>query len=244
MKYMGSKARFVKEILPIILRRRRKDQWYIEPFAGGMNVICNVRGNRIANDINYNLIQMWKKLIDGWIPKQYTYEEYKQIKNNKDKYPPYEIGWVGFCCSYRSKYFGGFAGIKKEKSGKIRNYQIEAIKNISKQIPKMKNVIFENKPYYKLKLPPKSIIYCDPPYKGTTKYNEKNFDYNFFWNWIRNIDKQGHTIFVSEYNAPSDFECVWKKKVISSLSVNGKAGSNKLSIEKLFKIKNMNKNFF
>lgn len=46
---MGSKARFTKDILPIILKDRRKDQWYVELFSGGMNVICEVDGNRIAN---------------------------------------------------------------------------------------------------------------------------------------------------------------------------------------------------
>ena len=58
MKYMGSKARFTKEILPIILKDRKPEQWYIEPFAGGMNAVCEVQGNRIANDKNLHLIAM------------------------------------------------------------------------------------------------------------------------------------------------------------------------------------------
>ena len=33
MKYMGSKARFSKDILPIILKDRTVEQWYVEPFA-------------------------------------------------------------------------------------------------------------------------------------------------------------------------------------------------------------------
>ena len=33
MKYMGSKARFTKEILPIILKDRKPEQWYVEPFT-------------------------------------------------------------------------------------------------------------------------------------------------------------------------------------------------------------------
>lgn len=76
MKYMGSKARFTKEILPIILKDRKPEQWYVEPFAGGMNAICEVKGNRIANDIHYYLIEMWRKLVGGWIPKKITKEEY------------------------------------------------------------------------------------------------------------------------------------------------------------------------
>lgn len=65
MKYMGSKARFTKEILPIILKDRKPEQWYVEPFAGGMNVICEVQGNRIANDKNEFLIEMWRDLTKG-----------------------------------------------------------------------------------------------------------------------------------------------------------------------------------
>lgn len=102
---------------------------------------------------------------------------------------------------------------------------------------KYEGVIFQNKPYYELELPSNSIVYCDPPYEGTTKY-ATDFDHNLFWNWARNISKQGHTVFVSEYNAPNDFECVWQKEVKSSLSANGKIGGSKLSVEKLFRYKN------
>ncbi len=238
MKYMGSKARFSKEILPIVLKDRTDDQWYIEPFAGGMNMICEVGGKRIANDIHYHLIQMWKELVSGWTPRKITKEEYSEVRTNQSKYPAYFVGWVGFNCSYSGKWFGGFADdypeSRRNKKGVLPNYQMEAINNIPKQVEKMKGVIFQNKPYYELELPPKSIVYCDPPYEGTTKY-ANDFDHNFFWNWVRNISKQGHTVFVSEYNAPADFVCVWQKETNSQLSANGKIGGNKVSVEKLFK---------
>ena len=34
MKYMGSKNRHSKQILPIILKDRSPEQWYVEPFVG------------------------------------------------------------------------------------------------------------------------------------------------------------------------------------------------------------------
>ena len=52
-------------ILPIILKDRKPEQWYVEPFAGGMNAICEVQGNRIANDKNLHLIAMWKGLSEN-----------------------------------------------------------------------------------------------------------------------------------------------------------------------------------
>jgi DNA adenine methylase len=234
---MGSKARFTKDILPIILKDRKPDQWYVEPFAGGMNMICQVQGNRIANDVHYYLIQMWRELVSGWIPKKITNDEYSDIRTNKSKYPAYIVGWCGFNCSYSGKWFGGFADdypeSRRNKNGILPNYQMEAINNIPKQVEKMKGVIFQNKTYYELELPPNSIVYCDPPYQGTTKYANE-FDHTIFWNWVRNISKQGHTVFVSEYNAPADFECVWQKETNSQLSANDKIGGNKVSTERLF----------
>lgn len=229
---MGSKARFSKEILPIILKDRKPDQWYIEPFAGGMNMICEVKGKRLANDVHYYLIQMWEQLVKGWIPEKITKDMYLSIKQNPEKYPPHFVGWVGFNCSYSGKWWGGFAGETKTKIGTVRDYQQEAIQNVIKQVKKMDNCLFSNKPYYELDLPSDSIVYCDPPYAGTTKY-DNDFDHELFWQWVRNISKF-HKVFVSEYNAPNDFVCLWEKSAKSSLSANGKIGGNKLSVEKLF----------
>jgi DNA adenine methylase len=240
MKYMGSKARFIHELLPIILKDKKQDQWWVEPFAGGMNAICEVDGNRIANDVNTYLIDMWKALVDGWIPTKITKEQYTDIRLNKDNHPNHLVGWVGFNCSYSGKWFGGFANdypeSRRNKNGVLPNYQEESIRSILRQVPKMKNVIFENKPYYDLDIPPCSIIYCDPPYESTTKYKD-SFEHEPFWQWCRDLTKEGHIVFVSEYKAPTDFECIWSKEVVSQLSANGKSGGNKKSVEKLFKYK-------
>jgi len=235
MKYMGSKARFAKDLLSIILKERKESQYYVEPFAGGMNSICEVGDNRIANDINYYLIEMWKELVGGWVPSKITKEQYNDVRVNKQKYPAAFVGWVGFNCSYSGKWFGGFAGETKTKIGTVRDYQNEAINNVLKQAEKLRGVVFENRCYNELILPPNSIIYCDPPYEGTTKYSN-NFDHKAFWVWCREQARAGHKIFVSEYSAPSDFRCIWQKVAKSSLSANGIIGGNKISTEKLFTI--------
>lgn len=243
MKYMGSKARFVKEILPIILKDRKPEQWYVEPFAGGMNVICEVGGKRIANDNNYYLIEMWKGLAKGnkyptEIPKD-LYDFARDIYNGREEKTLSDdlIGWIGWMGSANGRFFdGGYSGKSNTKIGTIRDYIKEAMSNIEKQLPKMVGVQFENKDYTELKIPNGSVIYCDIPYKGTKQYStSKNFNHSNFWEWCREKAKQGHAVFVSEYNAPDDFECVWQKETKSSLSANGKIGGNKLSMEKLFK---------
>ena len=45
------------------------------------------------------------------------------------------------------------------------------------------------------------------------------------------MKERGHQIFISEYNMPDDFICVWQKEIISSLTQD--TGSKK-AIEKLF----------
>tara|TARA_R110000744_G_scaffold353575_1_gene459921 strand:+ start:379 stop:1092 length:714 start_codon:yes stop_codon:yes gene_type:complete len=233
MKYMGSKNRFAKELLPIILKDRAPEQWYVEPMVGGANMIDKVEGNRLGADFNEYLADMWQALTDGWVPKEhYTKEEYTDIKNNKENYPKYLVGYVGINCSYSGKWFGGYAGITQTKGG-VRDYQKEAFNNVTKQLKDLQNVIFEHKDYKNLTIPNKSIVYCDPPYEGTTKYKD-GFNHTDFWDWVRNKTNQGHQVFVSEYKAPEDFKCVWEKETKSSLSANGKSGGNKLSTEKLF----------
>lgn len=239
MKYMGSKARLAKEILPIILKNRMPEQWYVEPFAGGMNTVHLVDGPRIANDKHTPLIEMWKAIVNGWVPDKIDKSLYEHIRSNQDSYPNYLVGWVGFNCSYSGKWFGGFAGETKTKIGTTRDYQLEAIKNVLKQVEGMRGVLLENKPYWELDLPQNSIVYCDPPYDGTTGYAD-NFDHILFWDYVRGISKIGHSVFISEYNAPEDFECIWSAEVKSSLSANGKYGGSKISVEKLFRIKKTN----
>ena len=235
---MGSKARFAKHILPIVLEGRTEAQTYVEPFAGGMNMIDKVVGKRIANDIHTELIEMWKALVcDNWKPPYYSKDQYQQIRADKKSYKPHIVGWVGFACSYSGKYFGGYAGDYPEnrrlKNGKLPNYQIEAINSTAKQIPKLKGVEFTNKNYWELDIPKNSVIYCDPPYQNTTKYHH-DFNHSFFWDWCREKSKQGHKVYISEYNAPNDFVCVWQKVTNSQLSANGSTGGNKISTERLF----------
>ena len=68
MKYMGSKNRIAKHILPIMLAERKEGQFWVEPFVGGANMIDKVDGNRIGADFNEYLISLWQELQKGWIP--------------------------------------------------------------------------------------------------------------------------------------------------------------------------------
>lgn len=242
MKYMGSKARIKNEILPIILENRKDGQCYVEPFAGGMNTISHVDGYKIANDNNKYLIEMFKGLQKGntypnLIPKE-IYDVARDTFNGKLKNDISDdyIGWIGYMGSANGRFFdGGYSGVSITKEGKERDYIRESISNISKQLDSLKDIDFVSGHYEEMYIPENSIIYCDPPYSGTKQYStSKDFNHNRFFEWCREKSKEGHSIFVSEYNAPSDFKIVWEKQVKSSLSANSVGGGNKNSIEKLF----------
>ena len=230
MKYMGSKARFAKDLLPIILNDRTPNQAYLEPFAGGMNMIDKVEGIRIANDQHQELMAMWQALIyDHWEPpKTVSEEEYKHIKYNPNQYPKRLVGYVGF------NSFGGkwFAGYRRDKEGK-RDYWGEHYRNITKQVPKLEGIILSCKTYTELDIPENSIIYCDPPYASTTKYRD-TFDHEHFWEWCRQQSKAGHQVFISEYNAPDDFTCIWEKGSKTTFSWHAENLSTKVALERLF----------
>lgn len=233
MKYMGSKNRHANEILSIVLKNRTEKQAYVEPFVGGFNIIDKVQGIRIANDSNFYLIELFKAIQSGWEPPEEISEnEYKEIKLHKNNYTPSLVGFVGFGCSYSGKWFGGYAR-GNAANGKPRNYCLESKKNLLAQAPYLKDVLILNKNYLELDIPENSIIYCDPPYAGTTSYKDK-FNHQIFWDWVRNI-KSKNTIFISEYSAPDDFECVWSKKVNNTLvkETGSKQGTEKLFVPKV-----------
>ena len=241
MKYMGSKARFTKYILPIILKDRLSEQTYVEPFAGGMNTIAEVDGNRIANDNNKYLIAMWNGIEKGVIyPTEISKELYSLARDvfngNETRMTDDLAGWIGFMASANGRFFeGGYSGKSNTKIGTVRDYIAESIRNIEKQIPKMVGVDFVSGDYRELEMPKNSIIYCDIPYEGTKQYStSKGFNHVEFWDWVREKSKQGNKVYVSEYNAPTDFVCVWEKQAKSSLSANGVIGGNKISLERLF----------
>lgn len=232
MKYMGSKARYAKELLPIILANRKEGQWYVEPFVGGANMIDKVEGNRIGADYNEYLAEMWKAVSSGWNPPEIITEElYKDIKVNKGNYSKELVAYVGFALSYGAKWFSGY---RKDSVGK-RNYSSESYRGAMRQFPLLRNVDFRHSSYQDLKIPDNSIIYCDPPYKNTVEYKAvESFNHEPFYEWCRHKHKEGRQVFVSEYHMPEDFICVWSKEVNSSLT---KDTGSKKGIEKLFTLK-------
>jgi len=111
---------------------------------------------------------------------------------------------------------------------------MEAKRNALKQSPKIQSVEFVCASYKDVRVT-NSLIYCDSPYQGTSGYKTGSFDHNEFFQWCRDMKSKGNIIFVSEYNAPDDFEVVWQGEIKTNFSSQRKEATHK-AVEKLFKV--------
>lgn len=243
MKYVGSKNRISQQIAPIIQKYIdiNNYNYYIEPFVGGANMIDKiVCENKYGFDSHKYLIALLNQMKKdtGVFPKTFDEELYKTVRNNmENSYEDWFIGLVGFC-SFGGKWFGGYPRGFKEDGITKRDIVNETIRNMIKQADSenFKNCNFFNKNFQELNpyTFDNCLIYCDPPYKNTTKYSVSDFPYEDFYNWCREIGKN-NTVLVSEYDMPDDFKCIWKKPVKTSLDSNrGNKNTNINRTERLF----------
>lgn len=241
MRYMGSKRRLARYILPIMLKDRKEGQWWVEPFMGGCNILKLIDGPRMGSDFHTELVAFLTAVQSGWQPPAYINEDdYKRIKTSSDLVLK---GYVGFLFSFGATYFGSFrrqgtvqhigeeiAGTPLKNNYKSMDYTNKVARNTVKALYEgLIGARLCHSSYENLKIPAQSIIYCDPPYAGTTGYGV-GFNHNIFYDWCRLQKAKGHTIFISEYGMPKDFKCIWSMQLTQNLKQKGSART----VEKLF----------
>lgn len=238
MKYMGSKSKVARHIVPIIQKYIDDNQpWaYIEPFCGGCNIIDRIHARRrIAYDRQEYLIELLRNLDRlGELPGHVTREHYSEVRRcfhgRTDEYEKWYVGAIGFLASYNGRFFdGGYAGTVRTAAG-TRNYYEEALRNLVRQAADLVGVEFACRDYRMLNTKG-AVIYCDPPYDGTKEYGiSKGFDYGEFWQWGSAMSAE-NIVLISSSEAPDDFECIWSKPVSRTI----KADKNPVrAMEKLF----------
>ena len=242
MRCMGSKKRIASKIVPVIQDFINDDTVaYIQPFVGGANIIDHVRcSNRIGYDNNKYIIACLDALKNGWIPPQYvSQQEYKQIKNNMDRYPDYLVGYVGVSLSFGSKWFGGYKRGGYKNDGKNRDYCGQAYRSTIAQAKLLHGIDFITSDYKDIEIPNNSVIYCDPPYANTTGYMVKNFNNEQFYDWCYRMSKN-NIVLLSQYQAPDCFVEIWRTDTFMNLNNNSNKDAQH-RIQKLFLCENKEK---
>ena len=221
-RYHGGKQRIGKEIAKIIAEKVRETEieieGYCEPFCGMLGVYQhipkyfeNMDMKYRAGDTNESVCMMWQAAQQGWVPPISCSEErYNELQNEETSSA--EKAYIGHQFSFGGGYFMGYNG----KYGNATSYKRvpEKVCRISNEL---KDVEFSTGTYTQFSHLENYIIYCDPPYANTKCTYSEKFDSNSFWNWAREMNKT-NVIFISEYSAPDDFECVYenKKKIQTS----------------------------
>ena len=235
MKYMGSKGRIAKDLLPIMLseaRAKALTKW-VEPFVGGGNLIDKVPPEfaRFGYDVNPHTIAALvaiRDMVDD-LPEDFTEGEYRAVQYKAQPSPITSL--ARHVASFSGRFDEGFA------RGGGRNFWKEGVRNAKKQAPNLRDVTLECRSYLTLDGEvQRALVYCDPPYKGTKGYRPglvPAMDYDQFWDWCRCVARLGSSVYVSEYQAPDDFMCVWSGQVRSGLASTRR--STPLATEKLFK---------
>ena len=237
MIYMGSKNRLSKYLAPIIqgyIDNMENCKGFLVPFCGGANIEDKIKcDNIISCDIDEYLIATLIALRDGWIPpEEVSSEEYKHIKTNKELCPKELVGYIGYELSFGAKWFGGYV----KRDDKKHRGDVYSYKSCIKQAPNLKDIHFVCCDFRDL---PKEkingyVIYCDPPYRGTTKYKTDEFPYEEYYDWVREMSKD-NIVLCSEYWMPDDFTCVWQKETKTLIDSNKKSEDiNNVRVEKLY----------
>ena len=134
-----------------------------------------------------------------------TEEKYEKIREACPNFPPYD-------------YWG-------QSLQSLENLQnLQSLNNLKRLQSDLQ--VFSSD-YQSVEIPHGSVVYCDPPYKGTAEYKNGGFDYCRFYDWLRTRD---FPVYVSEYAMPDDFVSVWSRNKTCSYGTH----NNRKTTEHLF----------
>lgn len=210
MQYMGGKAKIARRLVDAILADTScRDRW-LEPFVGGGNVMEYASpqfAQSVGADLHLDLILMWQAVTAGWTPPDMSRSRYDELKNSS---PSAERGYAGFGASFGGKWFGGY-GVSPRDGEVWRASQ----RSVSRQgsVFREHGVRFVHGSFNTWEPPAGTVVYCDPPYAGTTGYSTGGFDHDGFYRtllcWSRTCD-----VYVSEYGIPAHVPArlVWQRE--------------------------------
>ena len=109
---------------------------------------------------------------------------------------------------------------KTRPKGTIRDLQsLESLQSLER-LQSLESLEISFRDYREMEIMPNSVVFADPPYKGTDGYiankrGESGFDHEAFYDWC---ERQTELVLISEYGMPKDrFTEVWSTKHIQSL---------------------------
>jgi DNA adenine methylase len=212
VRYPGSKARFTKDLVRIVQEHRGSRDVYLEPFIGGANsfaALAPLFTYSAGGDAHQDIAMMWEAVGCNWLPPEHVSEELYQSLRHAE--PSALRGFVGSGCSFGGKWFGGYARGGFNADGTPRDHQAESYRAVAKKAPALArpNVHISNRSFehWTDTIDRSFVVYCDPPYVGTLKYETK-MDHELFWKCADQWVDSGALVLVSEQTAPRHWQPV------------------------------------
>tara|TARA_X000001036_G_scaffold319796_1_gene298281 strand:- start:333 stop:1070 length:738 start_codon:yes stop_codon:yes gene_type:complete len=240
MAYVGGKSKGAAHIIKVLNDPKFDRLHYIEPFVGYAHILRRVENKKSykAYDANPLVVALLKGVQNKKLKyPNITRKQWFKLKYDKKNHS-FKRAIAAFTYSFNGVEWSSYT--VRSRCNRRENYPAERKRYYDKL---RKNKVFMktkilHKDYKKLKPGKGKLIYCDPPYAGTTGYSP-NFNTKEFWSTVRKWSKH-NAVFVSEYHAPPDFKLIAKKEKRQSLA--GK-GAGKKVWEKLFQWKGSPKKF-
>ena len=117
---------------------------------------------------------------------------------------------------------------------KLQRLAKSKMKSRISELEQLERLEIKNHSYNEITIDKNSVVYCDPPYKGTEEYQCDKFNHDVFYEWCL---KQEDSVFISGYSMPAEFELIAQFKHRSTLS----ATTNNEVIENLYWNKKVSK---
>lgn len=211
MLYLGHKRDYVKYIVPLLQQiiYKHNIKIFIDGCCGGCNIIKDIKcERRIGIDHDEYLIAFYQYIQNTKNPQLFkiTKEQWDLCRKYYELFPKWFVGYVSIFASY---LYGGF---KKGYVGdKIDcDYIGNRIAILKEEIPSLKNIEFICQDINDI-VAKDCLIYIDPPHYNLKRYNfDLFFNYTIFWDTVRQLSVD-NIVIVSEYQAPSDFFCIWEE---------------------------------
>lgn len=232
MQYLGGKARMAAKLARFVKQAAGDRSIYVEPFVGGGFAFAQIAPlfeTSIAADAQPDVIELWRAVAAGWVPPtSLTETEYAELRHAE---PSALRAFAGFGCSFGGKWFGGYA--RNNQGG---DYPERAARGIEKKRPAFEGAsAILNCDYADLTplMSERVVVYCDPPYAGTTGYGGVGaWDAARWWATAAEWREAGALVLVSEYAAPEGWRSVaWLER---RLSMRGSDGQHRTDLELVF----------
>ena len=243
MAYVGGKGKCPKEFIQILQNEIDKNPsaTYLEPFCGYLHVTKKLdfgpERKVIISDYKEDLVHLLTGIGLGWGYKKFiTSDDHLKSKN---AFPSFERGLIRFSSSYCGNFQSGYVNYSFDiHNGILRSFSEENTNHYERISPVIQRSDVYHCSFADWK-PKGCIIYCDPPYRGTTDYDTE-FDYRQFDSVVSEWAKT-NIVFISEYTSPEveGIKEVFAFEKYVTLSSNS---STDKRIEKLFKVGKLSSN--